>query len=74
MRPDESRIKEIYCWLLAPSIDLHVDMKAIQWEAIRISGGSVSIVAKVASKMLQQELLITKWAPAPLKMALDDVL
>lgn len=70
----ESRIKETYCWLLAPSIDLHVDMKAIQWEVIRISGGSDSIVAKAASKMLQQELLITKWAPALLKMVLDDVL
>lgn len=70
----ESRIKETYCWLLAPSIDLHVDMKAIQWEVIRISGGSDSIVAKAASKMLQQELLITRWAPALLKMALDDVL
>ena len=70
----ESRIKETYCWLLAPSIDLHVDMKTIQWEPIRISGGSDSIVAKAASKMLQQELLITKWAPALLKMALDDVL
>lgn len=70
----ESRIKETYCWLLAPSIDLHVDMKTIQWEPIRISGGSDSIVAKAASKMLQQELLITKWAPALLKMALDDIL
>ena len=70
----ESRIKETYCWLLAPSIDLQIDMKNIQWEAIRISGGSDSIVTKAANKMLQQELLITKWAPALLKMALDDVL
>lgn len=69
-----SRIKETYCWLLAPSIDLQVDMKSIQWEAIRISGGVDSIVAKAASKMLQQELLITKWAPALLKMVLDQVL
>lgn len=70
----ESRIKETYCWLLTPSIDLHVDMKTIQWEPIRISGGTDSIVTKAAGKMIQQELLITKWAPALLKMVLDDVL
>ena len=70
----ESRIKETYCWLLSPSIDLNVDMKTIQWDAIRISGGSDSIVAKAANKMGQQEWLITKWAPALLKMALDEIL
>ena len=70
----ESRIKETYCWLLAPYIDRSVDKKEVQWEAIRISGGTDSIVAKAANKMIQQELLITKWAPTLLKMALDDVL
>lgn len=70
----ESRIKETYCWLLAPYIDRFVDMKTVQWEAIRISGGTDSIVAKAANKMIQQELLITKWAPALLKMELDNIL
>lgn len=70
----ESRIKETYCWLLAPYIDRFVDMKTVQWEAIRISGGTDSIVAKAANKMMQQELLITKWAPALLTMELDNVL
>lgn len=70
----ESRIKETYCWLLAPYIDRFVDMKVVQWEAIRISGGTDSIVIKAANKMMQQELLITKWAPALLTMELDNIL
>ena len=64
----EARIKETYCWLLTPEIDCFVDMKTIQWDASRISGGTDSIVAKASRKMQQSETLITKWAPALLLM------
>lgn len=70
----EVRLKETYCWLLAPYIDRAVDMRTIQWEADRISGGTDSIVSKASRCMQQQEQLITKWAPALLLMELDDVL
>ena len=70
----ELRIKEVYCWLLVPYIDHMVDMRTIIWEPTRISGGTESIVSKAAKKMIQNEALITKWAPALLKMALDDIL
>ena len=70
----ELRIKESYCWLLVPYIDRMVDMKTIIWEPTRISGGTESIVSKAAKKMAQNESLITKWAPALLKMELDNVL
>ena len=70
----EVRIKETYCWLLTPYIDHLADMKTIQWEATRISGGNDSIVIKAANKMVQQEALITKWAPALLLMELDNIL
>jgi|HigsolmetaAR203D_1030402.scaffolds.fasta_scaffold02416_4 hypothetical protein len=70
----ELRIKEAYCWLLVPYIDRTVDMKTIVWDRIRISGGNDSIVTKVARKMIQNEALITKWAPALLVMELDQVL
>lgn len=70
----ESRIREAYCWLLVPYIDRFVDMKTITWEAVRISGGTESIVSKAAMKMQQNEQLITKWAPALLLMELDSVL
>jgi len=68
------RIKEAYCWLLVPYIDRTVDMKTVIWDRIRISGGNDSIVTKAARKMIQNEALITKWAPALLVMELDQVL
>ena len=68
------RLAETYCWLLVPFIDQFGDMKSIQWEVSSISGGSDSIVSKAAKKMIQEEQVITKWAPALLQMSLDDLL
>ena len=68
------RINETYCWLLTPYIDRAVDMKEVIWDVNRISGGTDTIVKKAASKMIQNEALITTWAPALLLMELDDVL
>ena len=68
------RMKETYCWLLVPYIDNSVDIKTLVWDVIRISGGTDSIVAKAAKKMIQNETLITKWAPALLLMELDNLL
>jgi predicted AAA+ superfamily ATPase len=70
----ESRIKEAYCWLLIPYIDRSVDMKTIVWDSIRISGGTDSIISKAAKKMIQNEALITQWAPALLLMELNNLL
>ena len=70
----ESQIKETYCWLLVPYIDRNVDIKAIVWDIIRISGGNDSIVSKAAKKMLQNEAIITQWAPSLLMMELDNLL
>jgi predicted AAA+ superfamily ATPase len=70
----EVRIKEAYCWLLVPYIDKATDMKSIVWDTIRISGGNDSIISKAAKKMLQNEQIITVWAPALLLMELDNVL
>ena len=70
----DSRIKESYCWLLVPYIDKNADMKTIVWDSIRISGGNDSIISKAAKKMLQNEAIITQWAPALLLMELDNVL
>jgi len=70
----DSQIKETYCWLLVPYIDRNTDVKTIIWDTIRISGGSESIVEKAAKKMVQNEALIAKWAPALLLMELNNLL
>lgn len=70
----EDRILDTYCWLLVPSIDPEVDLKTVVWEAISIRGGTDGIVTKAAYKLRQNEALISKWAPALLKMELDKVL
>ena len=70
----DARVKEAYCWLLVPYIDKSADMKTIVWDTIRISGGNESIIGKAAKKMLQNEAIITAWAPALLLMELDNVL
>ena len=67
------RINETYCWLLVPDIDRVVDMKTIVWNRDRLPGRD-QIVAKAAAKMIQNEQVITKWAPALLKMELDNLL
>ena len=70
----ELRIKEAYCWLIVPYIDVNSDIKTVQWDKIRISGGTDTIVAKAAKKMIQNEALITKWAPSLLLMELNNLL
>lgn len=70
----EVKLKEAYCWLLVPYIDRAIDIKTVLWNESRISGGNESIVAKAASRMRQNEELITKWAPQLLKMELDSLL
>lgn len=67
-----SRLKEVYCWLLVPSIDTG-DSKTIGWDVDRLVGVE-PIVSKAAAKMLQNEQIIVKWAPALLKMELDNLL
>lgn len=70
----DDQIKETYCWLLVPYIDKAADLKTIIWDTIRISGGNETIIGRAANKMRQNEQIITKWAPALLKMELDNVL
>lgn len=70
----ETRIKETYCWLLVPFIDQYEDIRTIQWEISNLGGGDDAIVSKAKKKMIQGEQIITTWAPALLKMNLDELL
>lgn len=70
----KQRIKETYCWLLVPYIDQYSDIKTVQWEISNLGGGEDEIVSKAIKKMLQGEQIITTWAPALLKMSLDELL
>lgn len=70
----ETQIKSAYCWLLVPRIDKDVDIRKIVWDEERLSGSEDSIPTKVRKKMVQQEMLITNWAPAILKLQLDNLL
>lgn len=70
----ETQIKETYCWLLVPYIDQYEDLKTVQWEISNLGGGVEEIVSKAQKKMIQGEQIIQKWAPAPLKMSLDELL
>ncbi len=77
LRSDETvdaRLKEAYCWLLVPYIDRNQDLRTIHLDPIRISGGTETIVQKAAQQMLQNELVIERWAPVLLRMELDNLL
>lgn len=67
------RLKEVYCWLLVPSIDRVSNMKTVIWDVDRLVGVE-PIVSKAANKMAQNEQIIVKWAPTLLKMELDNLL
>ncbi|MFQ9491665.1 MAG: hypothetical protein ACLR0N_12610 [Bilophila wadsworthia] len=69
----ELRLKEAWCWLLVPGMD-RADMKTLDWERIRLSGSDGGIIMRAATKLLQEEMVISKWAPALLRMELDDLL
>lgn len=62
------RLKETYCWLLVPTQD---GSNPIEWDKIRITGGSDSHITKASRKMVSNEQLIAKWSPALLRMELD---
>ncbi|MCL2159899.1 MAG: DUF499 domain-containing protein, partial [Oscillospiraceae bacterium] len=70
----DDRIKEAYCWLIVPYIDKNADIKKIIWDTVKISGGTDGIITKAANKMLHNEAVVTKWAPALLRMELDNLL
>ena len=59
---------------MIPIIDRDADLKTILWDRIRISGGNENIVQKAGKKMLQNEAIIDRWAPALLRMELDNLL
>lgn len=67
------RLSETWCWLLTPDI-ARSDMKTLDWEKIRLSGGSEGIVSRAGKKLLEDETVIDKWAPALLLMELDSLL
>lgn len=69
----DERLKETYCWLLVPYIN-QVEPNITQWETVNMSGGSDSIVEKVANTVKTQEQVISKWAPVTLMQALDEYL
>ena len=68
-----ARLKEVYCWLLVPSIDNSSDIKKVIWQVDRLVGVE-PIVSKAADKMLQNDQIITKWGPLLLSMELDKLL
>jgi hypothetical protein len=70
----EEQIKEAYKWLLVPFVDKQVDMHAIFWDAMSISGGKDGIISKAANKMIQSGQVISVWAPMLLLTELNNVL
>ncbi len=61
--------------LVTPLLEYYKQMdNAIEWEPSNIGGSDESIVTKAAKKMVQNEQIITNWAPALLQMCLDDLL
>ncbi len=68
------RLKETWKWLLTPRIDLEADAKTLLWDKSQLGGGEDSIITRAAKQMKSNEQVITEWAPALLKMELDQLL
>ncbi len=67
----KGRIGETYQWLLVPSQKLPTD--AVKWEAIRLSGQE-ALAVRASRRMRNDELLLTGFGGARLRMELDGVL
>ena len=67
------QMAEAYLWLLVPRIDIENDIKTIEWDVDRLNGND-PVITKAVKRMKQNEQIITKWAPALLKMELDNLL
>lgn len=67
------RLGESWCWLLVPSTPL-ADQKTVEWQAIRLSGAGDGIVERAAKKLAEEEAVLDKLGPGPLRMELDKVL
>jgi len=65
------RIREAYIWLFVPTQE---GTNPVEWDIARLAGGGDSHVVKASRKLRQSEQLITKWAPALLRMELDKYL
>ena len=69
----ELRLSETWCWLLTPTLD-RSDMKTVEWEKTRLSGGTEGIIRRAGKRLLENETVIDSWAPALLLMELDRLL
>lgn len=63
------RLREAYCWLLVPY--QAAGEPEIKWEIIRLPAMPENVVHRVSRQVRASELLITRWAPALLRMELD---
>ena len=67
------RLAEAWCWLLVPTADRN-ELNKLEWQAARLSGASEGIISRTIKKLLQDEAIVNKWAPALLLMELNDLL
>jgi hypothetical protein len=67
----EIMINEAYSWLFVPYADVEKDLRSIQWNCQWINGARESCVVRASRKMLQEETIISGWAPAMLAMELS---
>ncbi|MFA7017563.1 MAG: DUF499 domain-containing protein [Sphaerochaetaceae bacterium] len=65
------RVNESFSWLFVPYVDVEKDLRTIQWHSQRITGSKENCAVRAGKKMLQEEAVITKWAPALLTMELQ---
>lgn len=71
----ERNLKEAYCWLMTPFIDLQkTERGKISWEVKALGGGDIDIVTKAMNCLKQNELVIFKWSPQLLTMSLNEFL
>ena len=67
------RLRETYCWSIVPSVDISSDVKTVNWDVDHLIGTD-TIISRAASKLIQNEQIISSWAPFLLKMELDNLL
>ncbi|MBQ7497714.1 MAG: DUF499 domain-containing protein [Selenomonas sp.] len=67
------KLTQCYEWLLVPFIEVD-NLRVVQWDIYNLSCSNQDNLTKARERLVSEEDIIESWAPALLKMRLDEII